>query len=247
MEGGVKEGKGDLWFGDSFSRIVLGGISAAVTGAVCYWAPYIVGKSYFARRNSMLNIPSGLFENTAEDYFAYSYYAMLTVITNLSEFFLGDFRRTAYIAAFSCVFVVYIIFLVWLSKSNVKFEFVRKVEAKRVFSVPLAVLLMSAGLTVFISLAPAFVFTILVVPGFLGAQAAVISVEEDRLIYANGCLIANARKWQCSRLIRDGSTIAEGFLIASSKEWVAMYSKGVTKVLPVSGSSIESGGYAWAK
>ncbi|WP_426944020.1 hypothetical protein ACP4J5_16400 [Pseudomonas oryzihabitans] len=159
------------------------------------------------------------------------------------NFFLGDFRRTAYIAAFSCAFVVYVILLAWLFKPRAKFELVKKIEGKRVFSVPLAVLLMSTGLTVFISFAPALIFTILVVPGFLGAQAAVISVEEEKAIYSNGCLAPNARSWQCSKLINGGSTIAEGFLIASSKDWVAIYSKGVTKVLPVSGSSIESGGY----
>lgn len=247
MEGGVKDEDGGLRFGNSFSKIVLGSMSAALVGAICYWAPYIVGKSYFARRNSMLNIPSGLFENTAEDYLAYSYYAFFTVITNLSEFFLGDFRRTVYIAVFSCVFVVYVVLLTWLFKPRAKLELVKKIEGRRIFSVPLAVLLMSTGLTAFISFAPAFIFTILVVPGFLGAQAAAISVEEEKAIYSNGCLTSNARNWQCSKLIKGGETIAEGFLIASSKDWVAIYNKGVTKVLSVSGSSIESGGYDWAK
>lgn len=247
MEGKVKGEGVDFRLGLSFSRVVLGGISAGLTGAVCYWAPYIVGKSYFARRNSMLNIPSGLFENTAEDYFAYSYYAILTVVTNLSEFLLGDLRRTIYVAAYSCAFVIYLVFLVWLSRVPARFEFLKKIEGKKVYSVSLAILLVSTGLTIIISLAPALIFTVLVVPGYLGAQAAAISVEEERLIYAKGCLSPNVRKWQCSRLLKGESLIAEGFLVASSKDWVAIYSKGVTSVLPVSGSIIESGGYNWAQ
>lgn len=247
MEDEAKAKKIGIESKQPYLRVVLGGISAALTGAVFYWAPYIVGKTYFARRNSILGIPSGLFENTAEDYFAYSYYALVTVMTNLSEFLLGDLRRTIYIAAYSCVFVVYMVFLAWLSKPREKFKFVEKIETKKFYTLPLAVFLMSTGLTVFISLAPALIFTILVVPGFLGAQAAVISVEEEKSVYSSGCLKPNERKWQCSRLIKDGSTIAEGFLVASSKDWVAVYEKGVTKVLPVNGLSIESGGYEWAK
>lgn len=247
MEGDAKAEKNDLENKRPYFRVVLGGVSAALTGAVFYWAPYIVGKTYFARRNSILSIPSGLFENTAEEYFAYSYYALVTVMSNLSEFLLGDFRRTVYIAVYSCAFVVYMVFLAWLSKPREKFKIVEKIEAKRFYTLPLAIFLMSTGLTVVIALAPALIFTILVVPGFLGAQAAVISVEEEKSAYSSGCFKPNDRKWQCSRLIKDGSKIAEGFLVASSKDWVAVYDRGVTKVLPVSGLSIESGGYEWAK
>lgn len=243
MESEIKAEKIDYENKRPYLRVVLGGMSAALTGAIFYWAPYIVGKTYFARRNSMLSIPSGLFENTAEDYFAYSYYALVTVMTNLSEFLLGDLRRTIYIAVYSCMFVVYMVFLAWLSKPREKFKLVEKIEARRIYTLPLAIFLMSTGLTVCVSLAPALIFTVLVVPGFLGAQAAVISVEEEKSVYSSGCFTPNDRKWQCSRLIKDGSTIAEGFLVASSKDWVAVYERGVTKVLPVSGLSIESGGY----
>lgn len=126
-----------------------------------------------------------------------------------------------------------------------KKTFVEKVERRRALKAPFFVVLLSAMLTVFISLAPAFFVSIFVVPGFVGAQAALISVEKEKAIYKKGCLVSNEKNWQCSRLIRNGSIVAEGFLIASSKDWLAIHSGGVTKVQAAVGLEIESGGYAW--
>lgn len=221
-------------------RVLLGSAAVAVVGAICYWVPYIIGKTYCVRRHSVLNIPAGLFEKNSDDYFVYSYYAVVTVFSNLSEFFLGDIRRTFYIACFSLFFILYICFLIWISNSRIKIGLIEELNKRPVLQAPFLIITFSVVLTVLISTAPALIVTVLLVPGFLGTQAASIAVDAEVKIYAQGCDNPNYRKWQCSRLMRGDTEVARGFLIESSREWIALYSGSVSKVLSVDGLQIES-------
>lgn len=224
-------------------RIVLGSAVVAVLGAVSYWAPYIIGRTYCMRRQSMLNIPSGLFEKSSDDYFVYSYYALVTVLSNFSEFLLGDFWRTIYVACISCAFIVYLVFLTWLSNLDSKSLFFSRIKSKRAVQAPLLVLISTSMLTVFVTLGPAMILSILIIPGFIGTQAASIGVEAEKKIYELGCLQPNIRKWQCSRVSRNGAEVAQGFMIESSKDWIALYSRGASTITSVNNTEIEGIAY----
>ncbi|GEM_PF-2401707 len=221
------------------ARLLTVSIITTLAGFISYWAPYVVGLTYYKTLLSSLDVPFHLFERSSSDYFIYAHYAIIEASSSWINLLFRETKLFLYIISTTAALALEIILINWLSKTKLSNAISKKVEDSGLISVTVAILALAFIAAFLIAFLPILILIVLIIPGIIGEYAAESITKENKTIYSAGC-VQNRKHWNCVKLLDDTKEVSHGFLITSSNERVALHLDGKTSIFFLGEKTIET-------
>lgn len=221
------------------ARLLTISFITTLAGFISYWAPYVVGLTYYKTLLSSLDVPFHLFERSSSDYFIYAHHAIIEASSSWINLLFRETKLFLYIMCTVAALALEIALINWLSKTKLSNKISKKVEGSGLVSVTVAVLALAFIAAFAIAFFPIFILIVLIIPGIIGEYAAESVTRENNKIYLAGC-VQNKKNWNCVKLLDDTKEVSRGFLITSSNERVALHLGGKTSIFFLGEKTLET-------
>lgn len=205
-------------------------------GAVSF--AYLIGVTFHQTHLEQFGIDPGAFPQGHSDYMVF---AVLAALTDLDIVVRAISKSKALFTVIGTLFatgaVSYALYLgaTWLGKrrrGRPPLSPRTKLMATYLLAVPL-------GGTYLMFAVPIVFAMAMILPVEIGTSAAIAIAKDEKADYAKGCAVHSHGKL-CFRVMDGKDVVATGFIIEQSKETVALWDKGIIKVLPLEKRGLES-------
>ncbi|MFZ4963120.1 hypothetical protein ACL9RJ_02535 [Pseudomonas sp. Mn2068] len=207
-------------------------------GFIGYAAPYVTGLIYWQDYLRGLNVPPGLFEAEARDYFVYAYVALIETLRSWGGFVRNPWVWLTIIGIILGFSLELVIIKKLQSSTRVQLA-VERYTRNRYVALTSGLVVLSTAVTTVLMLIPLIILPIIILPAIIGNYGADQTLKREREIFAKGCDLSEQAKTHCYVVKEGEKVIASGFLITASGTRLAIYENGRPKVIPLKDYSIE--------
>jgi len=223
--------KGDDASPEKKGRFSSWTLLAPLVGAATLYFAYLAGVVFYQTHLARFGISPGAFPQGRSDYLVLAVFATMTDLNIVLD---AVWKPKVFLSAFGTLFIVGVASFALVLGATALGKIRRKQPpmSRRPKLLLMYLLALPLGGVYVMFAVPALVAAVMVFPIELGVSAANAITSGDIADYKRGCA-EHAHGKYCFNLVEGKEVLATGFIIQQSKDTIALWDKGIVKVLPL--------------